>query len=323
VFRTALIFCFIALFLFGLFLFNGLDQTQSRKPSLIFDTDFSSDVDDVGAVAVLHGLARQGRVNILAMMVSSGDPWAASALQAVNTWFGRPEIPLGRVSGASVQDISSYTQALTEEFLPEEKRNPEVAEAVTLYRRILADAPDHSVTLVTVGYLTNLHHLLLSSPDALSPLDGRSLVQQKVHRLICMGGQYPEGREWNFHRDAEASRFVVEQWPGPLVFVGFEIGRDVLTGAGLRHLNPPHPVRRSYELYNQLQTRSSWDLIAVYYAVVGKSSLWSRVYGRNQVQADGRNRWLEVHPPAHAYLVQRVETAVITDLLDQLLLTTP
>ncbi len=320
-FQRNLVFCLIALSLYALFALNGLDQAP--RVHLILDTDFSSDVDDVGAVAVLHNLAEQGRVDILAMMISSGDPWAATGLKAVNTWFGRPEIPVASVTGAGVSDVSTYTQALTEEFLPETQRNQEVQDALTLYRQILADAPDQSVTLVTIGYLTNLYHLLLSEPDALSPLDGRSLVEQKVRRLICMGGQYPAGKEWNFHRDAPASRFVGEHWPSPIVFVGFEIGRDVLTGTQLRHRVPPHPVRRSYDLYNQLESRSSWDLIAVYYAVTGGSALWSRVYGRNEVQADGSNSWREESPARHAYLVQRVETAVIADILEQLLLFTP
>ena len=36
----------------------------------------------------------------------------------------------------------------------------DLPEAVEVYRRVLAAQPDHSVTIVTVGYLTNLAHLL-------------------------------------------------------------------------------------------------------------------------------------------------------------------
>ena len=65
-------------------LLGKLSKESSRKvPRLILDTDLSSDVDDVGAVALLHGLADQGKVQILAMQISSGDPWSVPCLDAL------------------------------------------------------------------------------------------------------------------------------------------------------------------------------------------------------------------------------------------------
>ena len=46
---------------------------------LIFDTDLESDVDDVGAVAVLHALADMGEVEILGMGLSVQHAWSAPA----------------------------------------------------------------------------------------------------------------------------------------------------------------------------------------------------------------------------------------------------
>ncbi len=62
---------------------------------LIFDTDIQGDADDVGAVAVAHALADSGEAEILAVGVSSKNPWSPLCLSAVNTYFGRGNVPLG------------------------------------------------------------------------------------------------------------------------------------------------------------------------------------------------------------------------------------
>ncbi|MCI5126449.1 MAG: hypothetical protein D3925_18710, partial [Candidatus Electrothrix sp. AR5] len=144
-------------------------ELSEGVPRLILDTDLSSDVDDVGAVALLHGLADQGKVQILAMQISSGDPWSVPCLDALNTWFGRPDIPIGMVKGKAVRHESKYTRAIAEEF-PNKSRvgvdgYVDTPDAVALYRRILHEQPDHAVTLVTIGYLTNLANLLQSKTD--------------------------------------------------------------------------------------------------------------------------------------------------------------
>lgn len=193
-------------------------ELSKEVPRLILDTDLSSDVDDVGAVALLHGLADQGKVEILAMQVSSGDPWSVPCLDALNTWFGRPDIPIGMVKGKAVRHESKYTRIISEGF-PHNSGTSEDAldapDAVEIYRRILHEQPDQTVTLVTIGYLTNLANLLQSEADEISPLNGVELVRQKVQRLVCMGGEYPSGREWNFYQDSAAAASVVEQWPTP------------------------------------------------------------------------------------------------------------
>ena len=42
--------------------------TFAQTQKVILDTDLDSDVDDVGAMAMLHTLARHGRVEILGIM---------------------------------------------------------------------------------------------------------------------------------------------------------------------------------------------------------------------------------------------------------------
>jgi len=46
----------------------------AQPVKIIFDTDMESDVDDVAALAMLHGLADKGEAEILATISSSLNP---------------------------------------------------------------------------------------------------------------------------------------------------------------------------------------------------------------------------------------------------------
>lgn len=297
--RTAL---FLLLNIAVFFPVNG----GATPVALILDTDISSDVDDVGAVAVLHALADQGGVEILAMMVSSGDPWSAGCLDALNTFYGRPDIPIGVVEGESVIHESRFTREIAHQFPNDFGIEQKKQTAVALYRKILASSSSRSVIIVSVGYLTNLSHLLQSKSDSISKWEGKTLVREKVKELICMGGQYPSGREWNFLHDAASAADVVENWPTPIGFVGFESGVSVLTGSGLKKTAKNNPLRKSYQLYNGLQDRPSWDQMAVLFAVEKRSPSfdlrWAFVHGKNRVLATGFNLWRYVPDGPHDHL---------------------
>ena len=90
---------FIAL-VTSLLLLNFSSTAQSVK--LIFDTDMESDVDDVGALATLHALADNGEVDILATIVCSLNPWAVPTVDALNTYFNRPDLPIAAVKNLGV-----------------------------------------------------------------------------------------------------------------------------------------------------------------------------------------------------------------------------
>jgi len=277
---------------------------HARPVSVIFDTDLSSDVDDVGAIAVLHALADQQKVDILGMMISSGDPWSASCADVLNTWFGRKNIAVGIVTGDSVTDESKYTETIASSY---ERSGKHAVNSIELYRKLLSEAPDNSVTIISVGYLTNLAALIQSQADDISRLEGRQLVEKKVKQLVCMGGTYPSGREWNFYRDSQSTAAVVSSWPGPILFCGYEQGRPVLTGAGLRNTPRENPISRAYELYNGLTNRPSWDQLTVLIGSAGDQpldgvpGLFSVNRGVNAVGDDGSNRWTPQPDGPHGY----------------------
>ena len=306
---------------FCLLLFAAQIAAAAEPLRIILDTDISTDADDAGAVAVLHGLAARGNIEILAMMVSSGDPYSVSCLSALNNYFGRPEIPIGKISGRSVRHDSAYTRAVA---LSAKMLDQTGQDAVALYRRLLARQPDRSVTIVSVGYLSNLNNLLRSGTDEYSALTGKELVGRKVKLLVCMGGEYPAGREWNFYQDARSSRYVVDQWPTRIVFAGFELGKNIITGKRLNELASDNPVRLSYLLHNDFQGRPSWDQLAVLYASEEAETREKNFVlsgpGFNIVKKDGSNQWDDNSRGNHFYLGLKTDAQEIARIIDTLMM---
>ena len=77
--------------------FAGTGAGRAAEPpvNIIFDTDMGGDCDDVGALFILHGAVERGEARLLATMGCISADTIAPCLDAINTWFGRPEIPVG------------------------------------------------------------------------------------------------------------------------------------------------------------------------------------------------------------------------------------
>ncbi|WP_185602420.1 nucleoside hydrolase [Paenibacillus sp. 598K] len=297
---------------------------------VILDTDIGPDCDDAGAVAVLHALQTEGRLQSLAMLHCTSSRWGAGCLDALNVYYGRGDIPVGTLPTSNFLDDDSryakYNRLLATSPASRYPDGSGVPDAPTLYREKLAQAADGSIVVVAIGPLINLMQLLQTEPDAHSPLDGVALVARKVRHLVVMGGYLPEGKEWNFEMHPEAAAVVCEQWPTPITYTGYEIGLAVQTGARLlREAPPEHPVRISYAAYlGDKPTRPSWDLTAVLYAAHGAAPYWDLARGRMVVNTtDGSNRWIDDPQGPHAYLRERMDPAAVAELLDELMARQP
>lgn len=289
---------YIGLLIINLLLFH---PALAQNVKIIFDTDMDSDVDDVGALAMLHGFANLGNAEILAVMVSSLNPWSPGAVDVINTWYGRPNIPIGAVQRFGVYHKSKYARSLCEEFKHNSQLDRNTPEAVMLYRKVLASQQDTSVVVVTVGDLTNLSNLLKSGPDQFSRLNGTELVRKKVKHLVCMGGRYPadvDPNPWgNFKPDPRSTLHVVAAWPTRIYFTGGGAFADsVQTGKIFFREKYKHtPMARAYKLFLNGWNRSwhhSADIIAVYVAVKGHLPFFRlEDRGYNHIFEDGTNLW--------------------------------
>jgi inosine-uridine nucleoside N-ribohydrolase len=297
---------------------------QAGEPvHIILDTDIASDCDDAGAVAMLNALADNGEAEILAMLVSTGGPYGAPALDAINAWYGRTSVPIGSLrepdfwSGGSpdkpsgAHNYASYSRTLAESYAKRFLPGSEVPDATTLYRSILATQPDGSVVISSIGPLINLHRLLDSAPDAISPLRGVELVRRKVQQLVIAGGRNPRGTSSNFSKSGAGphARAVVAGWPGRVVFVGNEVGEGIRSGWDPADAaTSGNPARRAYACFHggdEAKERPSWDQAAVLYAVRGTMGLYGLVEdGHQEIDSEGRNAWMagDAVGADHAYI---------------------
>lgn len=314
---------------------------SAAPPPVIFDTDMDSDVDDVAALAQLHVMADRGEVELLAVMVSGRNEWSAPCIDAINTFYGRPGLPIGLVSGKrGIRQHSHYAREVAEAFPQDFRENHEKIEAAALYRRLLAARTGRDVVIVSVGDLTNLAALLSSGPDEHSPLEGHALVSARVAHYVCMGSRYPAetdpgtGKWGNFRTDPESTREVNDRWPTMLTFTGggkfadsMAIGREIVK------LDPKvWPVSLAYRSYFEKSkagpVRHTADSIAVLVAVRGFDP-WFRVVGRgsNHIDEIGRNAWRD-EPDAEnrrytSELVNPADAPKVAALLEELAMTPP
>lgn len=310
---------------------TGFSQNATSPVPVIFDTDMGPDYDDAGAITLLHALADSGQARVLATVASTKYPRVAAVLSVFNTYFGRPDVPIGVPKGAAVDeaDRQHWSDTLVARYPHALRSNDAAPDAVAVYRRVLAAQPDGSVTVVTVGFLTNLANLLASGPDRFSPLPGLELVRKKVKTLVSMAGTFPQGREFNVHRDAPAAKAVFDTWPTPVLLSGFEVGKNIKCGlplvrnAAIRNSPPKDVFRISIPLdKNDAAGRMSWDQTAVLVAVKGPSPFYDVRPGRIVVATDGSNTWDE-RGTGHAHLVEKMPVPAVTAVIDNLMMHQP
>lgn len=306
---------------------------------VIFDTDITGDVDDVLALAMLHALADRGECTIEAVTVSKIHPLAASFVDAVNTFYGRPDIPIGATRDAQRRD-SRYLKLINERDASGRLRYPydldsdSVPEAVSVLRRQLAQAQDHSVVLIQVGLAANLADLVESKPDDISPLSGRQLIEQKVRLASVMAGAFRPVRgnqhflEANVRNGIESMQRFADQWPQnvPVVWSDFLIGiaapypRESI--ARDFEYTDHHIVKEAYLLHSgPNHDRPTWDLTSVLYAVrpndqyfdlsdAGTVKVESDGFTRFTPASNGRDRYLLMNPQQTTRVIETQRTLV-------------
>ena len=293
------------LFLIALsWLFFSFTNRQKPVP-VIFDSDIAPDYDDVGALALLHALADNGEAKILATISSNAFETTAPTLSVLNTYFKRPHIPVGVVKTGFPNHKCSqlWAQHIIAKYSHAVQSNEAAADAIKLYRKVLAKQKNRSVTIVTVGFFTNLSALLLSGPDEYSSLNGFELVQKKVKQLVSMAGAIDStgtgGYEFNVICDIPAAKKVLDDWPTPITLSGFEIGVKIFTGKNLTENSSIHnsPVKDAYKIAldfdGSKKGRHSWDQTAVWVAVRGVDPWFSFRKINLTIKKDGKDSVLE------------------------------
>jgi pyrimidine-specific ribonucleoside hydrolase len=324
--RLTIIFCL------NLSMYPFILTAQHKNPvHIIFDSDMGPDYDDVGAITLLHAFADSGDAKILATMASTKYDCVSCVLSVFNTYFNRPGIPVGVPTGNALvlRDFQHWSDTLVGKYPHKIKSNDEAADAVELYREILATQPSRSVTIVTVGFLTNLAGLLKSAADKYSPLSGKELISDRVIKLVSMAGKFPEGYEFNVDKDIAASQFVFNNWPTDILFSGFEIGMKIKVGLPLIANDKiiDSPVKDVFRICIPMAKedsagRMSWDETAVLVAVKGFEPYYHLHYGHIKVATDGKDDWSD-EGNRQAFLVESVDPGQVQSLINLMIMHQP
>ncbi|MBR6767746.1 MAG: nucleoside hydrolase [Clostridia bacterium] len=297
------------------------------KPiKIILDTDMGSDCDDAAALAVLHELANEGKCEILAVTHCYQGRHFAGCIDAINRYYGHPDIPVGVFSSESnAPELKEYYAGKIHETFPNRFRDgTECPDTVDVLRKALSEAGDGEVTLAVIGSLYSMCRLMESGADDISDLSGMELIERKIARTVIMGGRFREhwpmetlesGKrlpeaEFNIRSNIPAARTVCEKWPGELVFCSYEIGCRLKTGAGLqKREDSSNPVGACYRTWHANTGvngcgRESWDPATALYAVCPDMGLW-KVHGWGKISVDekGVTVWKPEAGGKHAFLV--------------------
>ena len=277
---------------------------------VIFDTDMGNDIDDALALAVLHVLTDRGECELIGVTLTNANPAAVPYIRMINGFYGRPDLPVG----AAIKQLKDGAQdgymAAAIRALPPSGSSP-AEPAPALLRRLLANSRE-KVVIVQTGFSTNLA-ALLDSPES------TALIRDKVALVVAMAGNFAGGGpEYNVRIDIPAAKAVFEHWPTPILFSGFEIGRDLLyPAASIEHdfaYAHPHPIAESYRAYQKMPyDRPTWDLTAVlqavrpergYFSESGAGTVAVGMDGATHFTAgEGTRRYLQLNPSKRAEIL--------------------
>lgn len=199
------------------------------KRKIIIDTDPGQD----DAVAILLALASPEELDVLGIVAVAGNVGleknAQNALKVVEL-SGRTEVPVYagcpgplRLALVTAEHVHGET-GLDGPILPDPEIRLQEEHGVDFIISMLKAHPPHTVTLCTLGPLTNIAMAFVKSPE----------IVPKIARIVMMGGAYFEGgnitpaAEFNIFVDPDAADIVMRSGV-PITMASLDVTHQVLT----------------------------------------------------------------------------------------------
>ena len=263
------------------------DNAYTGVPIVIFDTDIGSSTDDLFAIEMLYRYDEQRLCRLLGVVVDREGEANADFADVMNTYFGHRNVPIGLVQDGiknpRVWIDYAHVAYMTEEdsitpMFPRTINQPGMRpDGYKLYRRLLSQQPDHSVSIVTTGFVTSLAQLLQSGADEYSALSGVELVRQKVKCIYLQGGVFGNAEEpdFNFAQGITFAQTFFELWPKEvdMVLSPMEVGQaveytpeQVIADVSW---TDRHPIKQVYMTCDCNTGQRMWDPMCVIQAVEG------------------------------------------------------
>jgi hypothetical protein len=243
------------------------------KPAqgILYDSDFGRTIDTVLALALLHGLESKREARIASISINRPGLKSAQLVDVIEKFYASATTgpaaqflvgtPIGLIADGPTE--FPYASLLTK-YSPRLKSINDTAEPAVLMRNILTAQYDQSAIVVLAGTGTNLAALM-------SMKGGRDLIAQKVKLLTIANTYFPP---------------ELSNWPTPIVFVGDEVGADLLFPASAIEkdfaYNANHPVADAYRAFKTLPYDAQTSaLAAVLYAARPKAGYFQLSESKN------------------------------------------
>ena len=288
------------------------EPLKDSKKSVIFDTDMGPDCDDAGALDLLFKFAKKYDVKVLGAANCTSNPYGNGVIRAIAEYHGIEDIPVGQHRGYEVlKDGDKYNKNVTKKYFKYTNSAINAESALEFYKKNLSGAEKHSVTVITVGTLTNIAEILENEPK---------LFNEKVGTIVAMAGKFPSGREFNIESDIQAAAYVFENFKNVIVCSGFEVGEGVMTGFAEESESPVYDCYKEYIGGDAPYLRDSWDLTAVHYAFEGCGEFYSLSKPvKITVEKDGKINSAKDKYSKRFYIKRKAEKTMIAEYLNKIL----
>lgn len=127
---------------------------------------------------------------------------------------------------------------------------------------------------------------------------------------------------------------VIENLTVPIVFSGYELGKNVPTGKALNNLDKHHPLYIGFMHFSaqapwikpnfkgEILQNPTYDQTAVLYAVRnGVGEYWDKIENGICVPDDvGGNKWIKKEDSNHSYLKLKMNAKDLANLIDSIMM---
>jgi inosine-uridine nucleoside N-ribohydrolase len=295
---------------------NLFEPLKDKKRIVILDTDIGPDCDDAGAIAILFNLQKRYGFTVKGMVNCSSNAYGTKALQALCKYYGYNEILIGENENFDgLGNQNKYNKYLAMSILPSIQGEDNIVMSSTeLYKSILKEAEDDDVIVITIGSFLTVSEALRTHPE---------LWNTKVHAVISMAGCFNKRkREFNAVWNVASTQYFFNSFKNPIICTGVEVGADIITGfPEMAMPDMYNPVKMAYYLFTEGEnTRPSWDLTAVIFAVEGVTEYF-RLSPRGNITFtdEGITEFEPSKTGKHMFMVKDTDNDTISSYINGLL----
>lgn len=275
-------------------------------------SDWWTDCDDVIAFRQIARAAKAGKIAVKGIGLNACMPDSASSLIGFLRSEGMTVPPVGiDLNGTDFGGKPPYQKRLAG-LCVQRIENESLENAADLYIRLMKESR-HKLEIIEIGYPQVLAEVIEREPE---------LFSEKVEKIWMMAGKWDvlPGKENNFARN-ERARMAAHKFCArctvPVIFLGWEVSCNILTGGKLKTSDPLYQALCDHGSANG---RSSWDPMLVELALTGETEKagYDVVKGWASVnQLTGENNFKQDPSGKHAYVIKNREDEYFRKFIDE------